>query len=309
VAAAAPSNKTPLYVFIGVLSVLLAAGIVVGIVFIVKGCSESKAVEEADKYVAEALGYIDEVDAIEDDLIADTKDLDFSMGTEQFQAEVESIQDQLADATVKLDAAADSLEKIDKPGLPDWWDAYIALLDKAYEEKRQAYGEWDEFITRMAEMDEFNQVYQTMVQTYTAALDTLTQAIDQHDAVQYGAAKATCYTALDQLSQTRSQVDLASQMEPNIDLSQVLGAVSQVEGFIVDFQRLCDLGNAGAWQEHNALLDQIGPTLSSLPREIKFDIVSWIDAERDRYIESIEEHLEKEAEYRTRAGEIWDENN
>lgn len=308
-AAAAPANRTPLYIFIGVLSVLLIAGITVGIVFLVKGSSEEKAVEEADKYVAEALGYIDEVDAIEEDLISETKDLDFSVGTEQFQAQVESIQTQLADATVKLDAAASSLEKIDKPSLPDWWDAYIALLEKAYEEKRQAYQEWDEFITRMAEMDEFSQVYQTMVQNYTAALDTVIQATYQHDEEQYAAAKATCYTALDQLSQARAQMDIATQMEPGVDLSQVSGAISQVEGFIVDFQRLCDLANAGSWEEHNALIDQLISTFDSLPRSISFDITSWIAAERDRYIASIEEHLEKEAEYRTRAGEIWEENN
>jgi tetratricopeptide (TPR) repeat protein len=259
--------------------------------------------------VAEALGYIDEVDAIEDDLITETKDLDFNVGAEQFQVEVSSIQDQLQDATVKLDAAASSLQKIDRPSLPDWWDTYISLLDNAYDEKRQAYEEWGEFITRMAEMAEFNQAYQALVVSYTAALDTLTQAINQHDAGGWAAAKNTCNTALTQLAEARTHLDRASQLEPSVDLSQVSAAITQVETFIPEFQRLCDLANAGAWDEHNTLIDQLKPRFDTLPRDISFDIVSWIAADRDRYVASIEDHLEKEAEYRRRAAEVWDQNN
>lgn len=307
--AAGAANRTPLYILIGVLSFIVLVGIIVGIVFLVQGCSESKAVEEADKYVAEALGYIDEVDAIEDELIEETQDLDFSVGAEQFQVQVNNIQDQLQDATVKLDAAASSLQKIDRPSLPDWWDTYISLLDQAYAEKRQAYEEWGEFITRMAEMAEFNDAYQAMVQSYTAALDTLSQAMAQHDAAQYASAKNTANTALAQLAEARQHMNRASQLEPGIDLSQVSAAITQVETFIPDFQRLCDLGNAGMWAEHNALVDQLRPRFNSLPRDISFDINGWIAAERDRYIASIEDHLENEAEYRRRAAEIWDQNN
>lgn len=308
-AGAAPSNRTALYILIGVLSFIVLAGIIVGIVLLIQSSSESKAVEEADKYVAEALGYIDEVDAIEDDLITETKDLDFSVGAEQFQVQVNNIQDQLQTATVKLDAAASSLQKIDRPSLPDWWDTYISLLDQAYAEKRQAYEEWGEFITRMAEMAEFNDAYQALVQSYTAALDTLTLAINQHGAGQWAAAKATANTALTQLAEARTHLDRASQLEPGIDLSQVSAAITQVETFIPDFQRLCDLANANMWEEHNALIDQLRPRFDSLPRDISFDINSWIAAERDRYVASIEDHLAKEAEYRRRAAEVWEENN
>jgi hypothetical protein len=292
-----------------VTSFIVLAGIVVGIVLLIQSSSKSKAVEEADKYVSEALGYIDEVDEIEDDLIAETKDLDFNVGADQFQVQVDNIQDQLQDATVKLDAAASSLQKIDRPSLPDWWDTYISLLDNAYDEKRQAYEEWDEFITRMAEIDQFNQAYQAMVASYTAALDTLIAAINQHDAEQYAAAKNTCNTALTQLAEARTHLDRASQLEPTVDLSQVSGAITQVESFIPDFQWLCDLAAANAWDDHNALTEQLRPRFDTLPRDVSFDIISWIAAERDKYVASIEDHLAKEAEYRRRAAEIWDQNN
>jgi hypothetical protein len=307
--AAAPSDRTPLYVLIGVLSILVLAGVIVGIVFIVRGCSGSEAVEEADKYVAEALGYIDEVDTIEDDLIAETKSLDFSVGTEQFQVEVESIQKQLEEATVELDAAAASLEKIDVPSLPDWWETYISLLQKAYAEKIKAYREWDEFITRMAELDEFNQAYEEMTSAYAAALNTLTQAISQHNAQQYAAAKSTSATAQGQLAAASTQLQRLTGLEPSVDLSQVSAAISQVWGFITEFQRLCDLAVAGSWDQHNALVDQLRPQFDSLPRTISFDIAAWTAAIRDEYVASIEDHLAKEAEFRARAAEVWNENN
>jgi len=308
-AGAAPSGKTPLYILIGVLSFLVLAGVIVGIVFLVRGCSGDKAVEDADKYVAEALGQIDKVDEIEDDLIAETKSLDFSVGTEQFQVEVKSIQKQLEDATVKLDAAAASLEKIDTPSLPDWWDEYISLLEKAYAEKRKAYQEWDEFITRMGELDEFSQAYEEMVNAYSAALNTLTSAISQHNAAQYAAAKSTSSTAQGQLAQATTQLQRLTQLEPSVDLSQVSAAISQVWGFISEFQRLCDLAIAGSWDAHNALVDQLRPQFDSLPRTISFDIAAWIASIRDEYVASIEDHLAKEARFRNQAAEIWDENN
>jgi hypothetical protein len=292
-----------------VLSFLVLAGVIVGIVFLVKGCSEDQAVEEADKYVAEALGQIDKVDSIEEDLIADTKSLDFSVGTEQFQVQVKSIQKQLDDATVKLDAAAASLEKIDRSSLPDWWDTYISLLEKAYAEKRKAYQEWDEFITRMAELDEFNQAYQEMANAYAAALNTLTQAISQHNAAQYAAAKSTSATAQGQLAAASTQLQRLTQLEPTVDLSQVSAAISQVWSFISEFQRLCDLAIAGSWDQHNALVDQLRSQFDSLPRTISFDIAAWTASIRDEYVASIEDHLAKEAAYRNQAAEIWDENN
>ena len=319
-AGAAPSNRTPLYIFIGVLSVLLIAGITVGIVFLVKGGSEGKAVEEADKYVAEALGYIDEVDAIEEDLIDETKDLDFSVGTEQFQAEVESIQTQLADATVKLNAAASSLEKIDKPSLPDWWDAYIAMVENAYEEKRQAYQEWDEFITRMAELDEFLQAYNAMLAAWEAAHDALDQAFGQHSAgcnnwgtaagsSSYQNAKNLADLALAHLDEVIACMERASQLEPDIDFTYVIDAVYEHETYISVLKNSCDSGIAVDIATHGPLCDQVWTNIENLPWDISLDVASWISAIRDEYITSIEDHLEKEAEYRRRAAEIWAQNN
>ncbi|MEW6555596.1 MAG: hypothetical protein AB1384_15085 [Actinomycetota bacterium] len=307
--ATAPSSRTLIYVLIGVLSALVLGGVIVGMVFLVRGCSGNQAVEDDDKYVTEALRQIEKVDEIEGDLIAETRGLDFSVGAEQFQVQVKSIQKQLGDATVKLDAAAASLEKIDVTDLPDWWDTYISLLDKAYAEKRKAYQEWDEFITRMAELDEFSQTYTAMVNAYNAALNTLSSAISQHNAEQYAAARSTSASAQGQLAQASTQLQALTQLEPGVDLSQVSAAISQVWGFISEFQRLCDLALAGSWDQHNALVDQLRPQFDSLPRTISFDINAWIASIRDEYVDSIEDHLAREADYRARAAEVWEENN
>ena len=186
----------------------------------------------------------------------------------------------------------------------------------SYWEKRQAYEEWDEFITRIIEIDVFNQAYQALVASYVAALDTLNTAADQHDsealndvAGGYASGKTTSYTALDQLSEARAYLEQCKQLEPSADLSEFENAINIVESWTYDFQRACDLGNAGMDDEHNALIDQIRPTFNAFPRDISFDIVSWFQAERDNYIIRIEEHLAKEAEYRRRAAEVWAENN
>lgn len=320
-AGTAPSNKTPLYILIGVLSFVVLAGIIVGIVFLVKGCSGEQAVEEADKYVAEALGYIDEVDEIEDDLIAETKDLDFSVGAEQFQVEVSSIQDQLQDATVKLDAAASSLQKIDRPSLPDWWDTYISLLERAYEEKRQAYQEWQELITRLTEITEFIQAYEAMVNTYNAALDLIDQAVAQHSVgcnnywleptsiSGYTNAINLANAALAQLADARAQMERASQLEPGVDISQVANAITQLEDYATIVISSSNWGAAGNHEQHWPLCDQVRGQYGSLPRDISFDMVSWVASIIDEYVVSIEEHLAKEAEYRRRAAEVWAQNN
>jgi hypothetical protein len=319
--APAPSNKTPLYILIGVLSFIVLAGIIVGIVFLVKGCSEEQAVEEADKYVAEALGYIDEVDAIEEDLIADTKDLDFSVGAEQFQVEVSSIQSDLQDATVKLDAAASSLQKIDKPSLPDWWDTYISLLERAYEEKRQAYEEWNELITRLTEIDVFIEAYNAMVNAYNAALDLIDQAVAQHSVgcnnywgeatsiSGYTNAINLANSALAQLAEARAQMEKASQLEPGVDLSQVANAIAQLEDYATIVISSSEAGIAVNHEQHLPLCEQVWGLYDSLPRDISFDMVTWVSSIIDEYVVSIEEHLAKEAEYRRRAAEVWAQNN
>jgi hypothetical protein len=299
---------------------VVLAGVVVGTIFLVKGCGGEKAVEEADKYVAEALGYIDEVDALEDDLIEDTKALDFSVGTEQFQVEVSSIQSDLQEAVVKLDAAASSLQKIDRPSLPDWWDTYISLIERAYEEKRQAYEEWDDFITRMGEIDEFTQAYDAMVDAFDAACDAIDQAYGQHDAgcdnwgtaaatSSYQNAKNLADLALAHLNEVIASMERASQLEPGIDFTYVIDAVYELENYISVLKSSCDSGIAVNIDVHYPQCEQVRATIDSLPRDISLDIASWIASIRDEYIERIEDHLNKEAEFRRRAAEVWAQNN
>lgn len=306
---APPSKKNTLWIVLGIVIPVVLAGTVLGIVFGVKGCSEQKAVENADKYITESLGYINEVEEIEDNLFEATKNLDLTLETSQLESQVEDIHDQLTSAITQLDAAASSLQKIEKEKLPDWWDDYIAMLNRAYAEKIEAYREWDEFITRLLEIDQFNQAYQAMLQTYLAALGTLDAAVQQHDSEDYSGGKATCYTALDQLAQARAALQEAQQLEPGADLSQFEAAIGTVEGWIPGLQSACDLGNAGQIEQHNAVVDQIRPAFNALPRDVGFDIIAWFQAERDAYIISIEEHLAKEAEYRRRAADIWNANN
>jgi hypothetical protein len=319
-AAPAPSNKTPFYLVTALISILVLAGVVVGTIFLVRGCGGEQAVEEADKYVAEALGYIDEVDAIEDDLIEDTKALDFSVGTEQFQVEVSSIKSELQDATVKLDAAASSLQKIDKPSLPDWWDTYITLLGRAYKEKRQAYQEWDEFITRMAELDEFEQAYNDMLAAFEAAHEAVDQAYAQHDAgcsnwataaaaTAYQNAKNLADLALAQLNEVIACMERASQLEPDIDFTYVVDVVYQFENYLSILKTSADYGIAANLDAHYPQCEQVRTVIDNLPWDISLDIASWIAAIRDEYIASIEYHLAKEAEYRRRAAEVWAQNN
>jgi len=319
-AGAASSSRTPFYVFIGVLSSILLAGVVVGIVFGVRGCSESKAVEEADKYVAEALGYMDEVDAVEEDLIEETKELDFSVGIEEFQTQVEDIQAQLVDATANLDAAASGLQKIDKPQLPDWWDTYISLLEKANEEKRQAYQEWEEFITRMVNIIEFYQAYQDMLNAWNAAWEALDQAYAQHNAGcenwgtaagagAYQNAKNLADLAQLHLDEVIANMERASQLEPDIDFTYVVDAVYELENYIGILKSSCDYGMAQNLDAHYPQCQQVRQNINSLPTDISFDIIAWIAAVRDEYLASIEEHLAKEVEYRRRAAEVWRQNN
>jgi len=320
-ASTAPAgSRTPLYILIGVLSILVLAGVIVGIIFLVQGSSEEKAIEEADKYVAEALGYIDEVDALEDDLIAETKSLDFSVGAEQFQVQVESIQKQLQDATVTLDAAAGSLEKIDRPSLPDWWDEYISLLDKAYAEKRKAYQEWDEFITRMGELDEFSQTYQELVNTFGTATSLIDQAYDQHNtgcdnwataagSGAYQNAKNLGDTALGELANARALLDKLAKMEPEIDFGAVTDAISQLETYIATMKTSADYGIAVNIDAHFPQCEQVRANKDSLPRSVSWDIAAWIASIRDQYIASIEDHLAREVRFRRRAARVWAENN
>jgi len=304
-------KKNTLWIVLSIVVPLVTIGAVLGIVFGMKGCSEKKAVENADKYVAESLDYMNEVDEIEEDLFEETKNLDLTASTDELEAQAEEINDELSAAIANLDAAASSLEKIEKERekLPDWWDEYIAMLNRAYAEKIEAYQLWDEFITRLLEIGEFMQAYQDMLQAYVNALNTLDAAVGQHDAADYAGSKSTTYVAQEQLAQARAALELAQSMEPDADLSQFASAISQVEAWIPGLQAACDLGNAGMIDEHNAQVDAIRPGFNSLPRDVGFDVISWFEAERDAYVIAIEEHLAKEAEYRRRAAAIWEANN
>jgi hypothetical protein len=148
----------------------------------------------------------------------------------------------------------------------------------------------------------------------------LAQAVAQHNAgcdnwataaasSAYQNAKNLADLALAQLAEARTHLERASQLEPGVDLTQVSDAIAQVEDYISLLHASCDSGIAVNIDVHLPQCNQVRENFGSLPRDISFDMVSWVASIRDEYIASIEDHLAKEAEYRRRAAEVWAQNN
>lgn len=292
---------------IAAVALLIVTGIVLGVVFATKGGATKKAVEEANRLSGEALEKMDDAGEALENVESEAGSLNF-LALERAKDKVDDIEDELKNASSKLDEAIDDLGEIDARKLPEWWKEYISLLEKSCNEGKEAVKETGSLLTRGLDMGEFATEVNAAASSFEASVNTQNQAADQHAAGQYSAARSTSQTALNHLSEAKKHLEKANQIEPGADLGRLTNNITVAEGALSKFQSACDAAAAGNLSQHNTLVDQYNQEKNNISMDMTFDGEAYFGKEAEKATSSAEGHLEKAKEYREKAGDLKKKN-
>ncbi|MBN1288742.1 MAG: zinc-ribbon domain-containing protein, partial [Actinobacteria bacterium] len=239
-----PRNKRKigLIIAIAAVSLLVIAGIVTGLALFLNHRANQNAIKEAEQQAVEALEAAEDIDSVEEELLESIRNLSLAGGLDEMKTQMGDLQKRLRDASSRMEASAKGLEKVPVKRLPEWRREYIELLRKAAREEVAALDELNNLVKRMDQMIEFTAVYESGANAYASSLNTLNQAVGQHDAEDYAGAKTTAAQVSALLTQAKQDIDKAAKMEPESGAGDLLGTISNVEAWMNGFNQVCDLG-------------------------------------------------------------------
>lgn len=291
-AAKKPFTKTPAFiVLLTVIGLLVIAGIVLGLVFGLSGGNE-QAKKDAEKYSTEAVDKLNSAKKTLEGTSSEFDSIDFS-SVDQAAKLVDKIKLELEKAQSDLNAAEESVRKIDTEKLPEWWKEYVSLLNESAKEGKAGIKDLDALLGKAMNASTFGAHVNSGVNTFEQFINTMNQALDQLNSGQYPAAKNTAGSATTYLTQAGDSFNKAKQLEPGADLSKFINNIAVAQNLIPTLQNACDAAIAGNAAQYNTLISQFNSDKNQVNLDMVFDSEAYFGTEIEKLRASMASNFEK----------------
>jgi len=298
-------------VLIVALALLIVGGVTVGLILALRGTGNKEAREKATKAIDQAIEDLSKVakDIESTDERLASVDLE-TLG--QAEAQAGEMEDELGKASDSLSEIKKDLKDVEPEELLPWQKECISLLFKAEGEYGKAVQEMEDLLKRAQDIGEFKAAIDQAVNDFEAAIISQNQAALQYREAQHAVAGSTAQTACEQLDQARDNLQRASDLESDADLSDQLANIDNAEKAIGTFRQMCDAMTSGDTALESTLSEQFKAETAAVSSDLTFDYESYfageLDEELDGDLASIAEHIDKAAGFMKKAEKERSEN-